>query len=136
MVYLRKERIPAGSYIKLKLKKYDPFKITKKINDNAYIVNLPSDMTMSKTFNIAYLHNYHLTEQLYPDDNLMTSSFEEGGTDARDQGNNSRLMITETTSFSRLPGRPNFLAKTMIDRSINRSKPRVEALQSVDRPPI
>ena len=63
----------------MKPKKYEPFKIIKKISDNAYVVDLPSDMTMSKTLKVTYLYEYHSTEQLYPDYNLRTSSFEEEG---------------------------------------------------------
>ena len=87
MIYLRKERIPTGSCNKLKPRKYRPFRIVRKINDNAYVVDLSSDITMSKKFNEADLHEYSPTKKLYPDDNSRTSSFKEGGTDV-DQDKN------------------------------------------------
>ena len=83
IVYLRRERISAGAYIKLKSMKYEPFKIVKKISDNTYVVDLPSDMAMSKTFKVADLYDYHPTEKLYLDNSMM-SSFEEEETDVKD----------------------------------------------------
>ena len=64
VIYLRKEKILAGSYNILKPKKYGPFKIVKKINDNTYIVDLSSNMAMSKTFNVVDIYDYHQPEQL------------------------------------------------------------------------
>jgi len=88
MVYLRKERIFASSYKKLKSKKNGLFRILKKINDNTYVVDLPSDMVMSKMFNVAVLYEYFPTQKLYLDNNSRMSSFKEGGTDVGDQDEN------------------------------------------------
>jgi len=59
MVFLHKEKLPAGSYNKLRSMKYGPHKIMKKINNNANVVDLSGDIAMSKTFFVADLFQYH-----------------------------------------------------------------------------
>lgn len=53
MVHLHKHRFPAGTYSKLKTKNFGPCEILKKINDNAFVVDLLLEFTMSATFNIS-----------------------------------------------------------------------------------
>ncbi|GJY18190.1 putative nucleotidyltransferase, ribonuclease H, partial [Tanacetum coccineum] len=51
-----------------------------KINDNAYVVDLPNTMSISKTFNVSDIYEFH-SEDVNRDKHLRTSSFKERGND-------------------------------------------------------
>ena len=55
-----------------------PFKVLEKINDNAYKVELPADLDVSPTFNIADLKPYLGEEDELPS---RTTSIQEGEDD-------------------------------------------------------
>lgn len=62
MVRLRKERFPTGSYSKLSPRKIRLVVIKQKVNDNAYVIDFPSDILTLPTFNIANISPYHPTD--------------------------------------------------------------------------
>ncbi|PKU68484.1 RNA-directed DNA polymerase [Dendrobium catenatum] len=78
MVRMRKERFPTGTYSKLSPRKLGPVPILRRINDNAYTVELPPHIHTSATFNVADITAYHP-----PDDatvHVDTDNLGEGGT--------------------------------------------------------
>jgi hypothetical protein len=59
LIRLRPERFPPGTYSKLHARRGGPFKILKKLGNNAYLVDLPPEFQFSPIFNIADLTAYH-----------------------------------------------------------------------------
>ncbi|KAF7145175.1 hypothetical protein RHSIM_Rhsim04G0077500 [Rhododendron simsii] len=59
MVYLPKERFPAGSYNKLKQTIFWSCQIIKKLGPNAYRSELPQGFSISPVFNISDLYAYY-----------------------------------------------------------------------------
>lgn len=64
---------------KLEKEKYVPFRAKRKINDNAYVLQLRDNWNISHTFNVADLFEYHLDDEELYEPNSRTSSFPSKG---------------------------------------------------------
>ncbi|PKU75948.1 hypothetical protein MA16_Dca005995 [Dendrobium catenatum] len=58
MVRLRRERFQPGTYSKLSPRKIGPVPILRRINDNAYIVDLPPNFLTPATFNVSDIYAF------------------------------------------------------------------------------
>jgi hypothetical protein len=64
MAHLRNERLPKGTYNKLKYKKIGLCRILKKIYDNTYQLELLDKFDISPTFNVVDLYEFHEGEKV------------------------------------------------------------------------
>ncbi|PKU67703.1 RNA-directed DNA polymerase [Dendrobium catenatum] len=81
MLRMRRERFPTGTYSKLSPRKIGPFSILRKINDNAYVIDLPAHIQTSSTFNVADIHEYHPPDDADTTLTSAGSTSSEGGED-------------------------------------------------------
>jgi len=77
-LHLRKDRFPTLRRSKLMPRAAGPFKVLKKINDNAYILDLPAEYGVSSSFNVADLKPYAGEDEELPS---RTTSIQEGEDD-------------------------------------------------------
>ena len=59
MVQIKPEHYPKGAYKKLHSRSVGPYKVLKKTNSNACVLDLPKDMDISNIFNVEDLTMYH-----------------------------------------------------------------------------
>jgi hypothetical protein len=56
--HLRKERLPRGTYNKLKMKNVGPCRVIRKFGANTYEIELPDGVEISTIFNVVDLYPY------------------------------------------------------------------------------
>ncbi|GKB01683.1 reverse transcriptase domain-containing protein [Tanacetum coccineum] len=83
---LIRERFPAGRFGKLKPRADGPFRVLKRINDNAYKIELPSHYNVLATFNVADLSPYISSSDDETDSGASAFQGEEEDTGATFQG--------------------------------------------------
>ncbi|GKC41293.1 RNA-directed DNA polymerase, partial [Tanacetum coccineum] len=85
-IHLRKEHFPARRFRKLKPRAYGPFRVLKRINDNACKIELPGHYNVSATFNVADLSPYIGSSDVETDSGASAFQGEEDDAGASFQG--------------------------------------------------
>ncbi|KAL1189302.1 hypothetical protein V5N11_014305 [Cardamine amara subsp. amara] len=110
-VHLRKERFPEERKSKLMPRVDGPFMITRRINDNAYQVDLQGKYIVSSSFNVSDLSPFIADEA-----DLRTNPFQEGGDDmnmAKDtELEPERVPELEPEDAAAIPSGPMTRART------------------------
>ena len=82
-IHLSKDRFPKDRDSKLKRRGDGPFKVLKRINNNAYIIDIPtSKYLVSPTFNVKDLSPYHGEDEVEKVEESRTTLSQGGGADA------------------------------------------------------
>ena len=81
--HLRKDRFPTKIKSKLSPRGDGPFQVPKKVNNNAYKLDLPIEYGVHDTFNVIDLSPFVGTNEEEDDLDLRTNPFQEGGDDGR-----------------------------------------------------
>jgi len=83
-LHLRKDRFPTKRKSKLSPREDDPFQVLKRINNNAYQIDLPEEYGVHTTFDVMDLTPFVGSEDEEAEElDLMTNPFQEGGDDGR-----------------------------------------------------
>nr|KYP32999.1 hypothetical protein KK1_046208 [Cajanus cajan] len=94
-LHLRKERFPSKRKSKLRPRGDGPFQVLKKINNNAYVLDLPSEYRVSPNFNISDLSLFTgVADQEEDSLDLRSNPLQGGGDDGGPwaKGPNTRAM--------------------------------------------
>ena len=89
-LHLRKDRFPTKRESKLSPRGDGPFQILKKVNNNAYKLDLPVEYGVHDTFNVIDLSPFVGTNEENDDLDLRTNSFQGGGDDGRGPSTNPK----------------------------------------------
>ena len=82
-LHLRKDRFPTQRKSKLSPRGDGPFQVLKRVNNNAYKLDLPLEYGVQDTFNVIDLSPFVGTNEDEDDMDLRTNPFQGGGDDGR-----------------------------------------------------
>ena len=101
-LHLRKDRFPTLRRSKLMPRAAGPFKVLTKINDNAYILDLPAEFGISTSFNVADLKLYAGEDEELPSRTTLVQE----GEDDEDINYNTRTSTSAAPEAFQAPPTP------------------------------
>ena len=97
-LHLRKDRFPTKRKSKLGPRGDGPFQVPKRINNNAYKLDLPAEYEVHDTFNVIDLTPFVGNNEEEEALDLRTNPFQEGGDDGRSPRTSPNVSPTKRRS--------------------------------------